>query len=128
MRWTEEEFQDYKKKHNIKSKSEYKRIKTQSKYNNKKVKIDGHCFDSQKEANYYCELKIRLKAGDILGYCLQPKFILSDEITYTADFIIFGKNSNVRIIDIKGYETDVFKLKQKLFKEKYKYLELEVIK
>ena len=30
-----------------------------SKYKANKVSIDGHTFDSQKEADYYCELKLR---------------------------------------------------------------------
>ncbi|WP_243743172.1 DUF1064 domain-containing protein, partial [Bacillus thuringiensis] len=30
-----------------------------SKYNNKKVNLDGYVFDSQAEANYYEGLKIR---------------------------------------------------------------------
>jgi hypothetical protein len=97
-----------------------------NKYNAKKVKIDGHVFDSQKEANFYFELKIRLKAGDILSFCLQPKFILSEKITYKADFIIF-EHDKTRVVDIKGFETETFKLKKKLFEEKFN-IELEVIK
>ncbi len=33
-----------------------------SKYRANKVSVDGHTFDSQKEADYYCELKIKLQA------------------------------------------------------------------
>ena len=34
--------------------------KKKSKYRSNKVSIDGHTFDSQKEANYYLELKLKL--------------------------------------------------------------------
>ena len=36
-----------------------------SKYRANKVSVDGHTFDSQKEADYYCELKIKLQAKDL---------------------------------------------------------------
>jgi len=98
-----------------------------SKYNNKKIKIDGHTFDSLKEATYYNELKLRLAAKDIRGFCIQPQFTLPGEIIYRADFIIFENNGITRIIDVKGKETQVFKLKKKLFKERYPELELELI-
>ena len=48
--------------------------KKKSKYRSYKISIDGHRFDSQKEADYYCELKLKLKANEIKGFCLQPTF------------------------------------------------------
>ena len=41
------------------------KIKKKSKYRSNKVSIDGHTFDSQKEADFYCELKIKLQAKEI---------------------------------------------------------------
>ncbi|MED2041287.1 DUF1064 domain-containing protein [Bacillus wiedmannii] len=35
-----------------------------SKYNNKKVRLDGHILDSKAEADYYFDLKIRKTAGE----------------------------------------------------------------
>ena len=34
------------------------------KYHNRKVVIDGITFDSQREGDYYCELKMLRMAGD----------------------------------------------------------------
>ena len=51
--------------------------KKKSKYRAYKVSIDGHTFDSQKEADYYSQLKLRLQAKEINGFCLQPTFILA---------------------------------------------------
>ena len=48
-------------------------------------------YDSLKEANYYQELKLRLKSSDIRGFCLQPTFILAPGLKYKADFIVFNK-------------------------------------
>ena len=50
------------------------------KYHNKKVECDGIIFDSIKEKNYYCELKILRMAGEVIDFErqvtfeLQPKF------------------------------------------------------
>lgn len=90
-----------------------------SKYGADKVEIDGIKFDSQKEADYYCELKIRLAAGDIKGFCRQAEFILANNTRYKADFIIFNTDDTSEIIDVKGFKTDVYKLKKKLFEDKF---------
>lgn len=130
IRWSKEDLELYLKRFDKNNKdiilNPYKPKK--SKYNNKRIKLDGHLFDSKKEADYYCELKLRLSAGDIRGFCIQPKFILTADIIYIADFIVFENDGNVRIVDVKGIETDVFKLKKRLFEEKFEYLELEIIK
>lgn len=74
-----------------------------SKYNAKKTNIDGNTFDSEKEANYYCELKNRLQAKDIKGFCLQPVFILAPGLKYKADFIVFNNDNTTEIIDVKRF-------------------------
>lgn len=96
-----------------------------SKYHNKKVTIDGRTFDSMAEAAYYQELKLRLKAGDIRGFGCQSKISLLPgfekygrkirPVTYIADFIIEHKDGSIEYIDVKGMETEVFKLKRKMF-------------
>ena len=125
MRWTEEQLKKYLEK-NQKT-SPVSKEKKPSKYKNKRVKIDGHYFDSIRESKYYEELKLRLMAGDILGFCLQPKFILSGSISYKPDFIVWNIDGTTEIIDVKAsehFKTDVYKLKKKLFKEKYPHLEI----
>lgn len=39
-----------------------------SKYNSIKATIDGITFDSRKEANYYCELKMLRMAGVVKDF------------------------------------------------------------
>ena len=90
-----------------------------SKYRANKTSIDGHSFDSQKEAEYYCDLKLRLQAGQINGFCLQPTFILAPGLKYKADFIIFGKDGSTEVVDVKGFKTKEYIAKKKVF-EVYK--------
>lgn len=101
---------------------------TTNKYKNKKVVIDNILFDSKKEANYYTYLKLLEKAGKITDLELQKKFILQDKftlngkayraITYIADFV-YKKNGQVHVVDTKGYRTQVYKIKKKIFMKKY---------
>ena len=52
--------------------------RSRSKYNNKKVEIDGHVFDSRAEGHYYAQLKLREKAKEVLFFRLQPRYRLLD--------------------------------------------------
>ena len=93
--------------------------KKPSKYRANKVSIDGHTFDSQKEADYYCELKLRLQGKEINGFCLQPTFMLAPKLKYKADFIIFHKDNSTEIIDVKGVRTKEYIAKKKVFEDKF---------
>lgn len=105
-----------------------------SKYNSRKVRVDGIPFDSQKEADYYCDLKLLLQSGVIDGFCRQARFVVTagDDETrateYVTDFVIFFPDKTYKIVDVKGMETEVFKLKMKSLKEKYPKLKIEMEK
>lgn len=109
-----------------------KQTKPKSKYNSKKISVDGITFDSQAEANYYCQLKILLKAGEIDGFCRQARFVITEGkngekgTEYVTDFVVFLPGGKYRIIDVKGVKTDVFKLKVKCLREKYPKLKIEL--
>lgn len=99
---------------------EYKRNKgKRSKYGAMKTSVDGQTFDSKKEADYYCELKLRLQCGDIKGFCMQPVFLLVPGLKYKADFIIFHNDGSCEIIDVKGFKTKEYIAKKKIFEDKY---------
>ena len=100
--------------------------KRKSKYRANKTSVDGHTFDSQKEAEYYSELKIRLKANDIKGFCLQPVFMLAPGLKYKPDFIVFNNNGDVEIIDVKGVKTKEYIAKKKMFEDKYNLKIIEI--
>ena len=106
--------------------------KGKSKYNSRKVNVDGILFDSQAEANYYCQLKLLLRAGKIEGFCRQARFVITEGrngekgTEYVTDFIVFLPNGKYRIVDVKGVKTDTFKLKIKCLREKYPKLQVEL--
>lgn len=96
-----------------------KKTNKKAKYRSYKTSVDGHTFDSLKEANYYNELKLRLKANDIKGFCLQPTFILAPGLKYKADFIVFHNDGTYDIIDVKGYKTKEYIAKKKVLEDKF---------
>lgn len=107
-----------------------RKMARRNKYNAKKIKIDGHTFDSKREAERYCELKLFVRAGEIRNLELQPRFLLQDEffdknevkhkkIEYVADFLYIDKAGRNVVEDVKGVLTDVYKIKKKMFLKKY---------
>ena len=101
-----------------------------NKYHNKKIAYDGHKFDSKKEANYYNQLKLLQRAGLIRDlelqkmFILQPSFKLNNktrrQITYIADFTYVSTEDNkMHVVDVKGFKTDVYNVKKKMFEYKY---------
>lgn len=97
-----------------------------NKYRNIKTQVDGIKFDSKKEANRYCELKLLLKTGDITDLNLQVPFVLFDnslygrKVKYLADFTYIDvKTGKVVVEDVKGILTPVYKLKKRILAEKF---------
>ena len=95
------------------------------KYHNVKVKVNGETFDSRKEANRYCELKLMQRAGKITDLKRQVSYLLIpaqyDEegnlmeraVNYKADFV-YQKDCELVVEDTKGVKTDVYIIKRKL--------------
>lgn len=106
--WNIEQYREYQKKGN-----------KRSKYGAVKTSVDGQTFDSKKEADYYCKLKLRLQSGDIKGFCLQPVFLLAPGLKYKADFIVFNNDGTSEIIDTKGFKTKEYIAKKKVFEDKF---------
>jgi len=108
-----------------------------NKYRNKKIQIDMYVFDSIAESRRYKELALLEKAGEIKNLQLQPRFLLQEsfkkngktyrKIEYIADFMYEDDGKTV-VEDVKGVETEVSKLKKKIFEYKYPNLELKLIK
>jgi len=108
-----------------------------AKYHNRKVSFDGYTFDSVKEKNYYINLKLLQKAGKIKELELQKEFELQPsyrlngktnrKIVYRADFTYkTTEDDKLHVVDVKGYRTDVYRLKKKVFEYKYK-IEVEEV-
>ena len=95
-------------------------IPKRMKYRNVKTVVDGITFDSKKEANYYGKLKLLQKSGEVISFERQVRYnIVIDGqkiCAYVADFVVVWSKSGIKVIDVKGISTPIFKLKQKLMK------------
>ena len=108
--------------------------KKKSKYRSKVTWAMGIPFASIYESQEVCTLELLLKAKEIKGYCMQPRFLLTEGTgagnkaeEYLADVIVFLNDGTYEIIDFKAIETPVFKLKHKRFNNRFD-LELKVVK
>jgi hypothetical protein len=111
---------------------------TAAKYNNKKQQVGSSTFDSKAEAQRYVQLLMLQQAGAISGLVLQPKYLLQASfkdkdghtiraIHYIADFQ-YQEAGMLVVEDVKGIETDVFKLKEKLFRFKFPHVDFRIVK
>lgn len=108
------------------TKKSFENLKKKSKYGNQKVEYDGIVFDSKKERDRYCELKILEKAKAITDLKRQVKYVLVEkkgkerETSYIADFV-YKKGNEVVVEDVKSKatKTPLYRLKKKLMLERY---------
>lgn len=100
--------------------------------------LDGIVFASKAEMRRYAELKLMEKVGQIRGLTIQPKFLLFPSfyrrgvfhhaLNYVGDFLYYDIEKKRKIVeDVKGVETEVFKIKYKLFCFRHN-LELRIVK
>jgi hypothetical protein len=130
------------------SAAEY-RNKTQfkgSKYHSQKTEVDGRIWDSKKEADYYCQLKLLKLAGEIIDFFPQVNFLINEgywkgeewikPIYYRADFVIIKYNFDIlppcedvliEIHEAKGFWSQIAKQKRKLFEKRYPEYKMIII-
>lgn len=99
-------------------------MKPNTYYATKKVLYEGIRFDSKLEVICYRELKLLLAAKEIDNLKYHEKFpcIINSTVVYTyeADFTFIDlKKGHAVCREVKGYWTDIAKLKWKLFKACY---------
>lgn len=100
---------------------------TRQKFNAKKQTVDGHVFDSRREAARHGELVYRLKAGEIENLQLQPQYLMTRDgvvlATYTADFRFYDKRLRAWVVeDCKGGEatkTEAYMLRKVFVEAQY---------
>ncbi len=85
----------------------------------KPTEVDGIKFSSLKESRYYQELKLRQKAGEVLFFLRQVPFALPGNTKYLLDFMVFLADGTVECVEVKGYMTDMGKLKLKQVEDLY---------
>ena len=102
-----------------------------NKYNAKKVTIDGITFASKSEGRYYQHLLGLMESGVVESFEMQKPYTLLDKfphpktgktiraIKYVPDFEVIYTDGRVEVVDVKGMQTDVFRMKRKLFMFRY---------
>lgn len=95
-----------------------------AKYGNRKIIRDGIEFDSIKECQRYCELKLMQRAGVISDLQMQVSFeliptqridgkVVERAVNYIADFV-YKQDGQTVVEDTKGYKTPEYIIKRKL--------------
>lgn len=98
-----------------------------NKYGNRKIRLpDGTVYDSKKEYSRHMMLMLLERAGEIsdlkrqVKYELIPKQDGERAVYYVADFVYKDRRTGEWIVeDCKGFKTDVYKLKAKMFRYRY---------
>jgi hypothetical protein len=80
---------------------------------------DGKRFDSKLERDYYEQLLLRWKAGEVLWFVRQVRFDLEGGVVYVADFLVVDSRGDVSVIDTKGMLTPECRNKLKQVKARW---------
>jgi hypothetical protein len=99
-----------------------------NKYHNEKTMFAGERYDSKKEADYAQHLETLRHAKEtkerVTGIKRQVEYPIDIDgkhiCSYYADFVVSYKDGHHEVVDVKGYRTEVYKLKKKLVEAIYK--------
>jgi hypothetical protein len=92
------------------------------KFGNVPTEYKGRVYDSSREAIRASELDLLKRAGHLICWFAQVPIDVGAGITYIADFVVVQPDWTVRVEDVKSKATRkiaTYRLKRKLFKEKY---------
>lgn len=107
-----------------------------SKYGSVSASYGGVMFHSRKEANYAAELDMRKKATDpaerVVWWKRQVRVSLDVNgvhiCDYICDFLVKYADGHMQYEEVKGFDTDVWRLKEKLFRALFPKRILKVIR
>jgi hypothetical protein len=89
-----------------------------NKYKAERQTFNGRSYHSKKEADYAVNLAWKLKIGEIQEIIPQYKLdirVNGKHITnYFIDFKVVYSDNRVELIEVKGFETDLWQLKWRL--------------
>lgn len=104
-------------------------MRGRNKYNNKKITLGEHTFDSFAESRYYLHLLDLQREGIVTDIQMQVPFVLREAfehegvkyraMKYVADFVVAYADGTERVIDVKGKVLQTFRDKRKLFVARY---------
>jgi hypothetical protein len=96
------------------------------KFSAQRTTVDDINFDSKIESRYYQNLKMLQRSGELLFFLRQVPIHLPGKTKLVIDFVEFWKDGNVVFTDVKGVETETFKLKRRQVEELYP-IEINVV-
>lgn len=92
--------------------------KSGNKYHAHSTQYEGQTYHSKLEAAYAQELDLRVKAKDIKGWDRQVRLDLKVNgmhiCNYYIDFIAYNNDGSKEYIEVKGFETEVWRMKWKI--------------
>lgn len=105
--------------------------------NTRRKEVQGIQFRSTLEAEAWLVLQAWQQCGAITGLELQPKFLLQPRfihqatgekvraMTYKADFSYRREDGERVVVEAKGFRTEPYKMRRKLFLMKFQHLVFE---
>lgn len=94
-----------------------------SKYRATSQVHNGIKYDSRKEAAYAAQLDLEKKAGEVVSWERQFKVSLDVDgyhiCNHYVDFLVYRLGGVVELIEIKGFQTEIWRLKRKLLEATY---------
>lgn len=91
------------------------------------TELDGIKFSSKAEAHYYRQLKGRQENGEVLFFLRQVPFHLPGGVRYVVDFQEFWADGTVHFVEVKGAETEAWKIKRRIVEAEYP-ITLEIVR
>lgn len=88
-----------------------------AKYGNVKTVTEDGTFDSRHEAREFEKLKLLARAGEIRAIARQVTFYLPGGVKYLADFVVWGADGKITVMDAKSEATKkdrVYRIKKRL--------------
>lgn len=102
------------------------------KYGNVTCFADGIRFDSRRECDYYGQLKLEKRAGLILDFERQVQIDLvvngKKICAHRVDFYVTLPGGMKEVREVKGFETNEWNIKRKLFEALFPEINYLVVK
>jgi hypothetical protein len=102
------------------------------KFGSTKTRYGGGLYDSKMEAGYAAYLDILKKSGEVVSWRRQVRVPLNVNgyhiCDYYCDFVVGYSDGRTEWHEVKGFFTDTFRLKEKLFYATYPDRILRLVK
>ena len=102
--------------------------KARHKFGAKPTTVRGRRYASRLEGQYAEKLHVLKAAGHLLGWLEQVPFHLPGGVTYRCDFQEFWADGRVVFTEVKGHETEQWKIKQRQVEALYPWAEINVVR